>query len=92
MDLEQASAQIDVLIDRRARERSKANELEDLWRESVSKHHERTRRENRAQWYAHFCGMAESHVRLAEDYERRAKELCEEGGGGQAVGGTMQRN
>ena len=82
MDLEQASAQIDVLIDRRARERSKANELEDLWRESVRKHRERRRRENRALWYAHFCGMAESHARLAADYERRAEALCEDLGGG----------
>ena len=38
MALEQASAQIDVLIERRAKDRSKENELEKMWKASERRH------------------------------------------------------
>ena len=50
----------------------------DLWVESVERYHERRRRQARAQWFAHFCMMSENHAKLAEDYARRAEELCED--------------
>lgn len=53
-------------------------EREELWQESVRRDRGRRRREIRAEWFAFFSRMAESHARLAEDYERRAEELCED--------------
>lgn len=38
MDLEQASAQIDVQTERRAKDRSKENELEEAWKASERRH------------------------------------------------------
>ncbi len=38
MDLEQTSAQIDVLIEHRAKDRSKENELEEAWKASERRH------------------------------------------------------
>ena len=54
-------------------------EREDLWEASLRRDHERRRREIRAEWFGFFSRMAESHARIAKDYERRAEELCEEG-------------
>lgn len=38
MNLEQVSAQIDVLIERQAKDRSKENELEEAWKASERRH------------------------------------------------------
>jgi hypothetical protein len=50
-----------------------------VWKSSVRRYNERQRKETRAAWFAHFCRMAENHARIAQDYERRAEELCEDG-------------
>ena len=81
MDVEQASASIDALIERRASERSNGNALEEMYAESVRRHRERLRRENAAAWYVHFCGLADSLRASAEHYERRAEALMQEEGG-----------
>lgn len=52
---------------------------EELWHESVRRYNARRRKEVRAQWYGFYCRMADSLRRRAEDYERRAEDLCEEG-------------
>lgn len=54
-------------------------EREDPWKASVRRDRERRRREIRAAWFAFFSRMAENHARIAQDYERRAEELCKEG-------------
>ena len=82
MDVEQASAQIDVLIDRRARERSKANDLEAFYVESVRRFNERRRQANRWEWIRFFDRMAASHPTLATSYENWAEALLEDPGGG----------
>ncbi len=69
MDVEQASAQIDVLIERRASQKDEANQLEVFYAESVRRYNEQRRRENKALWYEHYCRMSESHRKLSEDYE-----------------------
>ncbi len=79
MDLQSASAQIDTLIERRAREKNKANELEKLWKASERAHNERLRRRNRAAWYAFHDRMSELHARLSSEHAARAEALCEEG-------------
>lgn len=68
--------EIDALIERRARERGKANALEALRKESERAHRERERRENRALWFEFFCRQADSHRGLAESYAARAEALC----------------
>ena len=72
--------EIEAMISRRAStdSRTTADEREELWKASVRAHHARRRREARALWFAHFCEMAQSHARIAKDYERRAEALCEE--------------
>ena len=54
-------------------------EREALWEESVRRNRERRRREIRAEWFGFFSRMAESHARIAQDYQRRAEELCQKG-------------
>ncbi len=52
---------------------------EEIWQESVRRYHEREREQNRWAWVRHFDLMAANHAKLAEEYERRASELCENG-------------
>ena len=77
VDLAGAETDLNNLIERRAREASKQQGLEDLWAVSVRRHKER-RRKVRAEWHAFFCGLASSHARLAEHFEARALKLLED--------------
>jgi hypothetical protein len=72
------NAEIDRLISRRASEdtTSDPTTLEASYVESVRRHHEKIRQRNRWEWVRFFDRMAESHARIAQDYERRAEELC----------------
>ena len=74
--------ELDRLISRRASQdrRPGPDEQEEVWKASVRAHNARQRAENRAAWFAFFCRMAESHARIAQDYERRAEELCSDEG------------
>ena len=78
---EAVDLELDRLISRRAStdQRTSADEKEDLWKASVRAHRAKTRRRNRAAWFAHFCQMADNHARISRDYQRRAEELCQEG-------------
>ncbi len=70
--------ELDRLISRRASQdtRPDPDELEPGYLESVRRHHEKIRQRNRWEWVRFFDRMAESHARIAQDYERRAEELC----------------
>jgi hypothetical protein len=74
-------AELERLIARRASadRAPTADELEPSYREGVRRHNEKVRERNRWEWVRFFDRMAESHTRIAEDYERRAEELCQEG-------------
>ena len=80
MDVEQASASIDALIERRSREKANANLEADTWRASERRHNERERRVLRAEWFAFYSRLAASLRTSAERYERRAEELLEDDG------------
>ena len=75
MDVGSAEAQLDALVERRA----KQADFEDLWEASVRKDKERKLRQRRAEWYAY-------HVDQAERLRRTMTALVErheaEGGGG----------
>ena len=56
-------------------------EREELWEDSVRRDRERRHREIRAEWLWAIRLKDPNHsARIAEDYERRAEEPCEEGG------------
>lgn len=57
--------------------REHANSLEELWRDSERRYHDRRRRWLRAQWFAHYSGLAHSLRSRADEFERRAEALCE---------------
>jgi hypothetical protein len=78
VDVARASDQIDWLIEKRAGERSAANELQAMYEASARRHRERKQRENGAAWFAHFSALASSLRSSAEEYERRAERLLEE--------------
>jgi len=77
-------AELDRLISRRASQdrRPDPDEQEDLWADSVRRHHERRRRAVRAQWYGWHLDQAERHRRTLEElvvhHEAQAARLCEE--------------
>ena len=83
-----AEAQLDAFIKRRAEQRIRENgrsrsqdaasAREALWAMSVERYHQQRRWQNVAAWFAHFCRMADNHAALAESYQRRAEELCED--------------
>ena len=72
-------AELDRLIEKRAKGAKKAAAEEMMWKASVRRYHEAARRKNQAAWYAHFCRMADNHAALAADYAERAERLCQEG-------------
>ncbi len=78
MRADTVDAELDRLISRRAStdHRTSADELEASYVESVRRHHEKIRQRNRWEWVRFFDRMAQSHARIAQDYERRAEELC----------------
>lgn len=85
MDVEQALAGIDALIERRSRERDRDNTLEEMWKASERKHLEKRRSENRLAWLDFHLGQA-ARLRhtmglLIAKHEAAAKLLQEEGGG-----------
>ncbi len=75
MDVERASDQLDALIERRARERSKANELAELWRASERRHQEKLRRQHRVEWICYWSALADSLRQSADAFERKALAL-----------------
>lgn len=78
MDVVRASASVDELIERRAQERSNANEIAQMWAESVVRDREKRRRENRAAWYSYHLMLAENHRLLFEEHEAKALALLED--------------
>ena len=77
MDLARAEADLNALVERRAKQAV----VEDLWEASVRRHHEKLRRERRAEWYAYHVDQAERLRRtmtaLVERHEAEALKLIE---------------
>ena len=82
IDVEQASASIDALIEKRAAGRDEATNAEMLWKASVRRHNARIRRENRALWFTYYSNLAASLKTSVDWYEARAEALLEEPEGG----------
>lgn len=84
---EALEAEIDRIIERRARERDDANVSEELWKASARVHNDRRRKENGAAWYDFHMSMREVHSRLAGEHEAKALSLL--GAGGSKANGSM---
>ena len=76
LDVERASDQIDILIERRhLRANAEQRHIEDLWKESTQRAREKWRRENAEAWYGHHEHMRALHSSLAREHEARARAL-----------------
>ncbi len=78
MDVARASDQIDALIEKRAAGREEATAAEMLWKESVRRHHEKLRRQLRAEWFVYFSTLADSLRASADGFEAKAQALLED--------------
>ena len=74
-------AELDRLIEKRAKGAKKAAAEEMMWKDSVRHHHDAIRRRNQAAWYAHHMDQAERLRRTLEPliafHEERAQQLLE---------------
>ena len=51
--------------------------VEEMYADSVRRHHERRRRELQAAWYGFHEHMRELHARLSREHEEKAMKLLE---------------
>jgi hypothetical protein len=78
VDVEQASASIDDLIDKRALQHEEANLEEMAWKASVRRHNARLRRQHRAAWFCYWSALADSLRKSADEFEAKAQALLED--------------
>jgi hypothetical protein len=74
---EKLEAELDRIIERRAREERDAAPIEGAWKDSTRRHNEQRREELGAAWRAHHLRMREVHARLASEHEARALRLLD---------------
>lgn len=75
---EAVEAELTRMIEKRADNKPDPDEQEELWKESVRRHHAARREENRALWIGYFERLAWSLRARAEEYDARALKLLEE--------------
>ena len=78
MALARAEADLNNLIERRAREKDASNASEMAWKESVRKHNAKLRRQRQGEWYCYFAALADSLRKSAEHFEAKAQALLED--------------
>jgi len=64
---ERAEAELDRFIEKRSRDRTKENALEEAWVASERRHHQKRRKENAAAWCSYHLGQAERLERTAAE-------------------------
>ena len=77
MDVARASDQLDALIERRAREKSNANVLREMWAQSDRRFQVKRRLQLNAEWFRYHCHLADVFGRLAEEHAAKAEKLLE---------------
>lgn len=75
---ERVEAELDRFIEKRARDRSKENALEEMWRSSERIHLEKRREANRLAWLAYHTHLAANHASLSERHLEKAEALAGE--------------
>jgi hypothetical protein len=73
--VERAERDLNAFINRRSRDREKANTEAALQKAADRRRHEAYREECRALWVAHLRRLAGSYLAMARDARRRAREL-----------------
>ncbi len=63
------------------REAGDANAIEELWAESVRRHHASRREENRQSWIAFHRGLARAHAAISNEHLDKADALAVAGPG-----------
>jgi hypothetical protein len=79
VDIEGADREIDLFIEKRAREARDANAIEELWQHSTRAHRERRRQENAEAWRSFHRHMQELHATLSEEHRGKAEALLSRG-------------
>ena len=72
---EKLEAELDRIIERRAREERDAAPIEEAWKDSTRRHSEQRREALGLAWRDHHLRMQEVHARLASEHEARALRL-----------------
>jgi hypothetical protein len=78
IDVEQASDQIDALIDKRAAGRERATAEEESWKASVRRHHAKLRGRRKAEWFCYWSALADSLRKSADEFEAKAQALLQD--------------
>jgi hypothetical protein len=78
--VEAAEASLDAFINKRARDKEKANEEEELWKASTRLVNEKRRRANRMAWIDYYGHMHRLHLSLAAENADKRSRLMLEGG------------
>ena len=81
-DVTAAEAQLDRLVEDRAREREQANYEAAAWRESVRKYNFARLRERRLEWIAYHRRQAALFEGLAAEHRAAMGRLIDEAAGG----------
>ncbi len=72
---EKLEAELDRIIERRAREERDSAPIEEAWKDSTRRHNEQRREALGLAWRDHHLRMQEVHARLASEHEARALRL-----------------
>ncbi len=73
---ERVEVELDRIIERRAREARDTERVEEMWAESVRRHHARRREENRQSWIAFHRGLARAHAAISDEHRVKADALA----------------
>lgn len=76
---EKLEAELDRIIERRAREARDEGRIEELWKDSVRREAMKRREINRRLWIRHFEALTSVLRRRAEEFEEEARTLLEDG-------------
>jgi hypothetical protein len=75
LSAEAAENQLNVLIERRSKERDEANWAARAWAESARRYNLRQAAKRRREWIAFHRGLGQLHSKLAREHEEAAQRL-----------------
>jgi hypothetical protein len=82
---ERGEKSLDEFINRRSKQKKRANQEEELWRSSERRVREKRRRENQEAWIVHHGRMHLLYLELAAEHADRRSRLMLEDPGPEAV-------
>ena len=78
--VERVESELNLFIEKRARDKEEANRLEAAWAESTRRHNAQRREVNRQSWIAYYGHMHRLHLGLAAEHANRGSRLMLEAG------------